>query len=168
MAERNSAYDYKTGTYNRAESVEAPLHEREHLEEPEYNPQISMRRTEARSGSVLTIILVAVLAVALLGAVIYTFNRRNTIYNQVAAANSELTKAEAENIRLQSELESRMTAKNVEDYAENVLGMQKMDSSQVEYIKIQTDDVVNIPEPEEGILGKISDFFDKCVEYFRG
>lgn len=123
---------------------------------------------ETKSGSVFSIILVAVLAVVMLGAVIYSFDKRNTIYNKVSELNSELNLVEAENVRLQSELDSKMSTKNVEDYAENVLGMQKIDSSQVQYIEIQTIDVVSIPEQDESIFSKIKSFFDACVEYFRG
>ena len=61
-----------------------------------------------------------------------------------------------------------MSAKNVDDYAENVLGMKKIDSSQIKYIEIQTDDVVNIPKQDEGVLAKVREIFDRCVEYFRG
>ena len=46
--------------------------------------------------------------------------------------------------------------------------MQKIDSSQIKYIKIQTGDVVSIPAQEKGIAAKIKAFFDRCVEYFRG
>ncbi|MDE6034324.1 MAG: cell division protein FtsL [Ruminococcus sp.] len=123
---------------------------------------------ESRAGSVFNIILVSIIAAALLGGVVYTFDRRNTVYNTVTSMNKELSLAEAENVRLQSELESKMSAKNVEEYAENILGMKKMDSSQIKYIKIQTDDVVNIPEREKGIQAKLKGFFDACVEYFRG
>ena len=168
MAERDSAFYYKNGTYNRAEPASEPDYHGSRQKQPEYKPHIEMRHNEARSGSVLTIILVSVLAALLLGSVIYSFDRRNTVYNKVADKNNELTLKEAEYVRLQSELESRMTAKNVEDYAENVLGMQKMDSSQIKYIKIQTDDVINIPQPEESIGTKIKNFFESCVEYFRG
>lgn len=168
MGERDSAFYYKNGTYNRAEPAGYPDPHQTRQQQPESKPQITMRQTEARSGSVLTIILLSVLAAALLGSVIYSLDRRNTVYNKMSSMNSALSLAEAENVRLQSELESRMTAKNVEDYAENVLGMTKIDSSQIEYIKIQTDDVVNIPEQEEGLLSKIEGLFDKVVEYFRG
>lgn len=168
MAERNSVFYYKNGTYNRAEPVEHPSRNGNRQNSPERKPQIIMRQTEARSGSVLSIILVSILAAALLGSVVYTLDRRNTVYNKVSSLNSELNLAEAENVRLQSELESRMTAKNVEDYAENVLGMNKINSSQIEYIKIQTDDVVSIPEQQESFGTKIVNFFKKCVEYFRG
>ena len=90
------------------------------------------------------------------------------MYNKVSAMNEKLDEAEAENVRLQSELDSKMSAKNIEEYAENVLKMQKIDSTQIKYIKIQTGDVVTIPEQEKGVIAKIKSFFDKCVEYFRG
>lgn len=135
---------------------------------PKKKPDINMSNTETKSGSVFSIIVVAALAVVMFGAVIYSFDRRNTMYNKVSALNNELNVAEAENVRLQSELDSKMSAKNVEDYAENVLGMQKIDSSQIQYIEIQTDDVVNIPEQDESLLAKLKRLFDACVEYFRG
>lgn len=168
MAERNSVFYYNNGNYDRAEPADDRDKKRYQPQEPEHEPYITMRHNEAKTGSVMTIILVSVLAAILLGSVIYSLDRRNSMYNQVASKTNELNLIEAENVRLLSELESRMTAKNVEDYAENVLGMQKIDSSQIEYIKIQTDDVVSIPEPEEGLFKKIKNFFDDCVEYFRG
>ena len=131
-------------------------------------PRIRRRDTEARSGSVMTIIVVSALAALLLGTVIYSLDRRNTAYNRVAKMNQELSRVEAENVRLQSELESKVSAKNVEDYAENVLHMRKIDSSQIKYIKIQQDDEVSIPEKDKSLKAKISNFFDGLVEYFRG
>lgn len=124
--------------------------------------------SESKNGSVLTIIFISIMAAVLFGSVIYTLDRRNTVYNKVTSLNKQLILEEAENVRLQSELESKMSAKNVEDYAENVLGMKKMDSSQIKYIKTQTDDVVNIPEQEKGFFAKVKGFFEDCVEYFRG
>ena len=136
--------------------------------ETEQQPEIVIRRNEARSGSIISIVFVSLLAAALLGSVIYSLDRRNTMYNKVAAMDEKLKSAAAENVRLQSELDSKMSAKNIEEYAENVLGMEKIDSTQIEYIKIQTGDVVTIPEQEKGVIAKIKSFFDKCVEYFRG
>jgi cell division protein FtsL len=127
-----------------------------------------MKRTEVKSGSLFNIILVSALAFVMLGTVIYSLDRRNTMYSKVSSLNNELELAEAENVRLQSELESKMSAKNVEDYAENELGMKKIDSSQIKYIEIQTDDVVSIPKQNEGVLAKVREIFDRCVEYFRG
>lgn len=166
MAERDSVYRYSADVYSSVPAEKPGSLPSQGT--PAKRPQITMTRTEAKSGSVFTIILVSALAAALLGSVIYTFNRRNTMYSKVSALNSELNLAEAENVRLQSELESQMSAKNIEDYAENILGMKKIDSSQIKYIEIQTDDVVSIPQQNESILGRVKSFFDHCVEYFRG
>ena len=166
MAERDSVYRYNAEAFgtNAAPQPKAP----ERPEKPEKRPPITMKRTEVKSGSLFTIILVSALAFVLLGTVIYSLDRRNTMYSKVSALNTELELAEAENVRLQSELESKMYKKNVDDYAENVIKMKKIDSSQIKYIEIQTDDVVNIPKQDEGVLAKVREFFDQCVEYFRG
>lgn len=168
MGERNSAFYYRNGTNNKAEPADEPVRHSNRQDKPSGKPNINMKTTEAKSGSVVTIILVSILAAVLLGSVIYSLDRRNTVYNKVSSMNNSLNLAEAENVRLQTELESKLTAKNVEDYAENVLGMKKIDSSQIKYIKIQTDDVVTIPEKDEGIIAKVKDFLDRCVAYFRG
>ncbi len=165
MAENSVRY-YNDESYDDTDETTAIDGSRR--KETEQQPEIVVRRNEARSGSIISIIFVSLLAAALLGSVIYSLDRRNTMYNKVAAMNEKLKSAAAENVRLQSELESKMSAKNIEEYAENVLGMEKIDSTQIEYIKIQTDDVVTIPEQEKGVIAKIKSFFDKCVEYFRG
>lgn len=130
--------------------------------------QSSSGRSESKVGSVISIVFISVLAAVMLGAVILSLDKRNTMYSQVSALKEQLEITQAENVRLQTELESKISAKNVADYAENVLGMKKIDSSQIKYIQIQTDDVVSIPEQDEGLMLKIKKFFDRCVEYFRG
>jgi cell division protein FtsL len=163
MPERDSVYSYEAA----AKPVEKPDSQPERRSRAK-RPRITMKQTEAKSGSVFRIIVISALAFAVLGCVIYSLNRRNTMYSRVSSLQSELNLAEAENARLQSELQAKVSAKNVEEYAENVLGMQKIDSSQIKYIEIQTDDVVNIPEQDQGILAKLRNFIDRCVEYFRG
>ncbi|MCM1132723.1 MAG: cell division protein FtsL [Ruminococcus flavefaciens] len=165
MADNNSVRKLDD---NYAEETAETSKPKKKQKNPKKKPDINVSNTETKSGSVFSIILVSALAVVMLGTVIYSFDRRNTMYSKVSSLNSELNLAEAENVRLQSELDSKMSAKNVEDYAENVLGMQKIDSSQIQYIEIQTDDVVNIPEQDESLLSKLKRFFDSCVEYFRG
>lgn len=162
----NSAYDYEYHV-GYADETEAETAENT-TEQTDSDPQIEHHKNDQKSnGSMVTIIIVSLLAALLLGSVIYSLNRRNTMYNKALSTNSELELVMAENVRLQSELDSRISAKNVEDYAENVLGMQKIDSSQIKYIKIQTSDVVNIPEKPKGLAAKIKSLFDRCVEYFR-
>ena len=166
MAENTVRY-YNDESYDDADSDETTEVNGALRSDSEQKPEIEMSRNEARSGSILTILFVSLLAAALLGSVIYSLDKRNTMYNKVSAMNEKLDSAEAENVRLQSELDSKMSAKNIEEYAQS-LGMVKLNSSQIFYIKTQTGDVVTIPEQEKGLIAKIKSLFDKCVEYFRG
>ena len=163
----NSVY-YYNDDHNEDYSADKPEAEEKNKKQHENDRSISQHKNDARDGAILTIVFVSLLAALLLGSVVYSLDRRNTMYNKVATLNNELELTKAEYVRLQSELDSKVSAKNVEDYAENVLGMQKIDSSQIKYIKIQTGDVVSIPAQEKGIAAKIKAFFDRCVEYFRG
>ena len=90
------------------------------------------------------------------------------MYRKISSANQNLESMQSENVRLQSELESKMTLKNVEEYAVKVLGLQKLNNSQIKYVETQTDDVVEIPEEEKNIFVKVKDKFDKLVEYIFG
>ncbi|WP_294411444.1 hypothetical protein [Ruminococcus flavefaciens] len=166
MAENTVRY-YMDESYDDADSDEMTEAGDAMQNDSEQKPEIQMRKTEARSGSVFKIICVSLLAAALLGSVIYSLDKRNTAYNKVSTLQEKLDSVAAENVRLQSELDGKMSAKSIEEYAKS-LGMEKIDSTQIKYIQIQTGDVVTIPEQEKGIMAKIKSFFDKCVEYFRG
>ena len=166
MAENTVRY-YNYDSYDDAGSDETTDTGDVVRDETEHKPEIQMSRNEARSGSVISIIFVSLLSAALLGSVIYSLDKRNTMYNKVFALNEKLDSAAAENVRLQSELEGKVSAKSIEEYAKS-LGMEKINSSQINYITIQTGDVVTIPEQEKGLIAKIKSFFNKCMEYFRG
>ena len=166
MAENTVRY-YMDQTKHQADTDETTGDGDVVRDDAERKQEIRMTKNEARSGSLMMIIFVSILAAALLGSVIYSLDKRNTMYNKVFAMNEKLENAAAENVRLQSELEGKVSAKSIEEYAKS-LGMEKINSSQINYIKIQTGDVVTIPEQEKGLIAKIKSFFDKCVEYFRG
>lgn len=184
MTDRNPAYDVfdadRDGREEEPESLAITASVTQTSDSPESAPVSPAAETNGGeraaepdeggtgAGAVLLVILLSLMAAALLAGVIFSYNRRNSMYNRINERTTALKLAEAENVRLQSELESKMSAKNVEDYAENVLKMRKIDSSQIKYIKIQTEDVVSIPEQDDGILARIKDFLSDCVEYFRG
>ena len=75
---------------------------------------------------------------------------------------------ESENVRMQSELEEKTALKSVESYAENVLGMQKLDKSQIEYVSISNGNIVDIPENNDNIFVRLKNSFDDFVEYLKG
>ena len=100
--------------------------------------------------------------------VIYGRVETNRMYQQIAAQNQKLEVVQSENVRLKSELESKMTLKNVEDYAVNVLGLQKLDNSQIKYVQTQTDDIIEIPEENKNIFVRAKEKINSFLEYIFG
>lgn len=136
--------------------------------QPEYDQEIEMEKNTDRKGSGAKLILGVFLCFGLLTAMIYSNVQQLQVSNQIAARQKELTDLQSENVRMQSEIAGRTSNKNVQEYAEEVLGMHTIHQSQIEYVQIQTDDVVRIPEEEQNIFVKIKIWFDSFVEYLRG
>ena len=70
--------------------------------------------------------------------------------------------------RMQTELEGKASISNIKDYAEQHLGLQKLDQSQIQYIDIQTEDTVEIDGEEQNIFVRLKHKFEDIVAYLRG
>ncbi len=136
--------------------------------QPEYQPQIEMGKNTTKRVSAVSLILGVFIAFAMLTAVIFSNAQQLQISNQISEKEKEYADLQSENVRMNSELAGRTSNKNIQEYAENVLGMHTIDASQIEYVQIQTDDVVEIPEEEQNLFVKIKIWFDNFVEYLRG
>lgn len=134
----------------------------QNLEYPQQKPEKKIKL------SAVKVILGAVVCFALLAAVILSNVQQLQLTNEIASKQKEYTDLQSENVRMQTELAGKASNKNVQEYAENVLGMHVLNPSQVEYIQIQTADVVEIPEEEQSIFVKIKNAFDNFVAYMRG
>lgn len=175
MAVDNSAnrylrhYSYgkptKTYRYPDLENMPQPLEESPEIRRAS---NITMKKTPPRRGTASKVFLFAFSAFSISFFFISNKVETNKIYNQKTSATQRLESVQSENVRLKSELESKMTLKNVEDYAVNVLGLQKLNNSQIEYVETQTDDVVEIPQGEKNIFVKIKDKCDDILEYIFG
>ncbi len=141
------------------------------VQPPSYEQQssntIQMGRNTGKKTSVVKIVLAVFLVFLLLGAVILSNVQLLQISNDITDMEKQRTDLLSENVRMQSELAGKTSNKDIQEYAENVLGMHEIDASQIEYIQIQTDDVVEIPEEEQNIFVKIKTWFDDLVEYIR-
>lgn len=141
---------------------------------PEKTPEerrtsnITMNKTPPKRGSASKVFLLAFSVFSICFVVISGKVETSKMYRQISSAQENLEIIQSENVRLQSELESKMTLKNVEEYVVDVLGLQKLNNSQIEYVETQTDDIVEIPEEEQNFFVRIKDEFDKFVEYIFG
>lgn len=136
--------------------------------QPEYDPLIEMGKNTNRRISAVKMILGVFICFAMLGAVIFSNVQQLQINRQITEKEKELSDLRSENVRMQSELAGRTSNKNIQEYAEQILGMTSISASQIEYVQIQTDDVVEIPEAEQNIYVRLKTWFDNFVEYLRG
>ena len=65
-----------------------------------------------------------------------------------------------------------VSTESVENYAQNTLGMQKMESYQIEYIQVESGDKVELAEEEAGSIlesigSAISNFFAQLTYLFE-
>ncbi|MCI9409555.1 MAG: hypothetical protein HFJ89_07025 [Oscillospiraceae bacterium] len=136
---------------------------------PEKAPKIRVRRQKAANvGSAPKMIAFTAAAGLILGAVIYGKVENAAIHAEITTQNKTVEMLASENVRMQSEIEEKTALKSVESYVENILGMQKLDKSQIEYVSISNGSVADIPEGEDNVFLKIKNAFGDFLEYIRG
>ena len=136
---------------------------------PEKAPKIRVRRQRAEHvGSVPKLVVMTVAAGMLLGAVIYGKVENAAIHTEITNQTKYVEMLNSENVRMQSEIEEKTALKSIEAYAEDVLGMQKLDKYQIEYVNISNGSVVDIPESEDNIFIRIKNTLTDFLEYIRG
>lgn len=121
-----------------------------------------------KRGVAFKIFIAGILALVLFSVVINSNAQLNEVYSDISTANSQLNVLRSENVRMQTELESKASISNIKEYAENRLGMQKLHQSQIQYVDIQTEDAVTIEAEDQNIFVKIKHKFEDVVAYLRG
>ena len=115
------------------------------------DPNIKMKKNPvpvARRESAFKMFLKAFFILAVLCAVLYGKVESNALFSEIHDLEQELKNLKSENITLAAEYESRTSLKNVEEYAENVLGLKKLDNTQIEYVELPGNSVIEIVETE--------------------
>lgn len=111
-------------------------------------------------------IAIGLLAFAIMFAFIYGKVELSRITNEQSELMAQLAQLEENNLSLESELEAKTSLVKVEDYAENELGLVKLDKSQIEYVEIENDNVIEVIEKkDDSIWSSIKNWFDSVLEY---
>ena len=115
------------------------------------DPNIKVKKNPkpvARRESAFKMFMRAAFVLLALCAILYGKVESNALFSEIHSLEQELKNLRSENITLAAEYESRTSLKNVEDYAENVLGLKKLDKAQIEYVELPGDSVIEIVETE--------------------
>ena len=113
-------------------------------------------------------IMFGLLTTVLIGLVIYGRVQTNEAYTEIAKLEAEYNDLVEKNVSMKSEMEGKMTVKNIQEYAENVLGLMPLNQSQIEYIQLQTEDEVTISQPKESFFVRVNDYLTRFWEFLSG
>ena len=121
--------------------------------------QIKMNKhSVSRSGSKLKLFAVTAVALGALWAVNVQFTKVDDIARKA--------EAQEENSLLQSRLDSKANISYIEEYAANELGMAKVTNSQINYLDVNTENLIEVtPENNGSIFSAVADWFGDLLEY---
>ena len=156
MDRQNVAYDLSM-----YESLLEPRPEKQ--ERAQHQAKTVKLKNKRAFKTALSMLSIAVVVSMIIG-IVYTNSQITEITTDISAVQREITELDSEKAYLDFTLESRMSINEIEDYAVNVLGMVKMDSTQVEYIEIESENMVEFSGENFG--DKIEEAVQPVLSYF--
>lgn len=114
--------------------------------------------------SPLAVVCAAIVVVAVIGLFIYNNVMLMELNAQMNTVTAQLQEAEKQSEVLSATLEAKMSVGAVQMAAEDDLGLVKMDKSQIHYVNLAPDDVVEVAQSDlakDGILAKIKEYMDR-------
>ncbi|MBR4554327.1 MAG: cell division protein FtsL [Ruminococcus sp.] len=156
MADLNShnlAYDYS-------------IYDEEELSREKPKTPKAVSAPARRTVSIIKAFLLAACALALLCYMIYGRVELSSLYSQQSELETELSRLRNENVSLESELAQKTGLTKVEEYAENQLGLKKLDKYQIEYVEVPKSKVAEADAPEDdNVFVSIKNWFMGVLEY---
>lgn len=115
--------------------------------------------------AIKTLVVIAIVA-GLLGAIAYTKVQLAGVYSENTRLNKQLDVLVDENINMKYSLESKTGLTMVDSYAEEKLGLQKLDSNQIKYVSVSSDNKPKkVSSPDSSKLDKFKEWFVGVLEY---
>ena len=125
---------------------------------PARQRQMAQRRALAVH-LVLSVILLTGLTVAML----YSRAILATVNEAISVKTAELNTLNGEYTRLQTELDAKISLRNIEEYASTNLGMSKVEQDQVQYVNVEQGESVTLYRStgENSLVERVRQWFSK-------
>ncbi len=167
-----SMFEPKQGSYEKnaarkIETVAVPVADKPKMElvkKPKKTLNQVKREMHASALQSAKIIAISVFLLSMLSALLYGRIKVDELDRQISAAETKITTAQSENVRLNMQLDSMISLKNVEEYAQTNLGMVKMESYQIEYIDLSGADKVTVSGART-LNANSTSLYSKIMEY---
>ncbi len=162
----NSNLAYDLSRFDVAEQEKHVAHRRK--EQEQHKQQIQMNaHSVSRSGSRLKVLAVGGLVFAALCVVNIQQTKADDWARMVADQQAALSAAQEENELLQTRLDSKMNNIGyIEEYATMQLGMAKVTNTQVQYLKVNTESLIEVqPDGSGSLYETVSGWWGEFMEY---
>ncbi|MCM1523121.1 MAG: hypothetical protein NC120_01575 [Ruminococcus sp.] len=143
----------------------------EYAERSMARENIKARRAPRQNRAVIAapmLVLLIIAAGAMLSLCINSKADIAAVHAAIVSEEALVKTLEQENSSMITRIEQKSSQKAVEDYAENILGMQKLGNAQIEYVTLESGNKVEISEGSANIFTKIKNGFNSFVEYLMG
>ncbi len=131
----------------------------ERFEQTQQAPKIERLPRREKLPHPAKILSVALIMLAVVFASLYGRVQIAELGAQINEKTAYLEELTSEKVRMEAELDGKMSLSAVEQIATEELGMVKPDSSQVTYLRYQTRNVIETPEKSRTLVDIIADFF---------
>lgn len=122
-------------------------------------------RTAQRQVHPVKIVMVAVLALIMGFTLLYSQVVITELNSQIATKQEELNTLQAESVRMQTELEGKMSLADIEEKAISEYGMVKPDNSQVSYVKLEQENKLETSTPKQNIFEKVVSYIQDLLNF---
>ncbi len=129
----------------------------------EVRPNLTVRR-QRKSQTVHPVKIVAFAVLALTMAFVFLYSQvvLTELNSAINEAQTRLSTLQGENVQMQTDLEGKMSLKEIEEKAISEYGMVKPDGSQVTYVHLERENRVEAAEKDQSFFEKIVE----CVQNF--
>ena len=117
----------------------------------------------------ITFLAIAIAVVAITATLLYNNAMIAEISAEITAVSDDLELLQNENARLNRELDAKISNESLANTAVNELGLNKLESYQVEYVNPSAEDVVTAKETQSGfnVFAMIGQTITKIQEYLK-
>lgn len=140
----NLAYDY------------SQFEEKQNNQKPQIK-KVPKRKNAQKGISVLKSVSYLMVAVVVLGVLIYSRATQAELEAEYTATKKEINQVTNQNVILQNKVESQLSLKNIEVIARDRLGLQKVDNAQIECINFDIKNKAEIVK-KQSLWNKVCDF----------
>lgn len=151
----SAAYDFDRFGGESAQAAENKV-----VQLPVENRKESKNHGDVSAKTVIKWMSVFAIAFVMFGSLIYNQLTLNELNTDIRQASTQLERSRSEYIQLEMAVASRLKLEDVERYAVDVLGMQKMQNNQLVYIRTNEEDkIVAHDDSGNTVWGKIESWF---------